>query len=191
MLLSIFCLYLLIDSAYAQSLGGLPVDRATGRIRYQAVVPVAGVSQADLVARACEWATAAASPDTPPVIWHQPDTEVLVLSGAQPFAYTYAMGGTFNGRPRTQTIRSVLHYTLRLYLEEGRYRYEATDFAFVRPTSPTKEPAEDPLIRTKAITESGASSLAAERQQFQVVTAKLLTQLQDAMRKPSGESAAN
>jgi hypothetical protein len=95
-----------------------------------------------------------------------------------------------NGLPRIRTTHLVLHYTVRLYLREGRYRYEATDFAFAWRASPTQEPAENELIETRAINEDGARSLTAVRTRFQQATATLLTQLQDAMRKPSEKLAA-
>ncbi|QIX62899.1 hypothetical protein HER32_17655 [Hymenobacter sp. BT18] len=167
-----------------------PLDPVTHRIHYQAVVTVVGVSQPDLLTRACEWATGTAHPDTPPVIKHEPDTEVLIMSGAQPFACTYPLESTGNGLPRTRTTTLRLHYTVRLYLREGRYRYEATNFVFAWPDDSTQEPAEVELIEMKAINEDGARSLTAMRTRFQEVTATLLTQLQDAMRKPSGKSAA-
>jgi hypothetical protein len=189
-LLFVVCLGCLASVARGQALVAWPLDPATHRIHYQAVVPVAGVSQLDLLARACGWATGASSPDTPPVVTHESDTEVLVMSGTQPFAYTYSLGSMANGLPRTRTTHLVLHYTVRLYLREGRYRYEATDFAFASPVSPTQEPAERDLIEMRAITEDGARSLTAERTRFQQATATLLTQLQDAMRKSSGKSVA-
>jgi hypothetical protein len=188
-LLSVVCLGCLASAARGQAPVAWPLDPATHRIRYQAVVPVAGVSQPDLLARACGWATGAASPDTPPVVTHEPDTEVLVVSGTHPFAYTYALAGTFNGLPRTHTNHLVLHYTVRLWLRAGRYQYEATDFAFAWPAAPAPEPAENELIETKALNEVGANSLTAVRKSFQEATATLLTQLQDAMSKSSGKSA--
>lgn len=189
-LLSLVCLGCLASVARGQAPVAWPLDPATHRIHYQAVVPVAGVSQLDLLARACGWATGAASPDTPPVVTHEPDTEVLVMSGTHPLAYTYSLGGMANGLPRTRTTHLVLHYTVRLYLREGRYRYEATDFAFAWSDSPTREPAEIELIEMRAINEEGASSLTAMRTRFQEATATLLTQLQDAMKKSNGTSVA-
>ena len=189
-LLSIVCLGCLASAARGQAPVAWPLDPTTHRIRYQAVVSVADVSQPDLLARACGWATGVASPGAPPVVTHEPDTEVLVVSGAQPLAYTYALAGTFRGLPRTRTTRLVLHYTVRLWLREGRYRYEATDFAFAWPASPTPEPAENDLLEMKALNEDGASILTAERTRFQEATATLLAHLQAAMNKPGGKSAA-
>ena len=186
----LICFMCIASVARGQAPVAWPLDPAKHRICYQAVVPVVGASQADLLSRACGWAMGAASPHTPPVIMHEPDTEVLVVSGVQPFAYTYYWGSTATGLPHTRTNRLVLHYTVRLYLRAGRYRYEATDFAFVWPAAPRPEPAENELIETRAINEEGARILTAERTRFQEAAATLLNQFQDAMSKPSEKSAA-
>lgn len=52
-------------------------------------MPVAGVSQADLHARALAWASGIASAEKSPVVTDEPDTEVATGYGAQPFAYAY------------------------------------------------------------------------------------------------------
>lgn len=167
-----------------------PLDPVTHRLHYQAVVPAVGVSQSELLTRACAWATGTAAPNTPPVISHEPDTEVLVMSGAEPFVYTYSLASTDKGLPRTRMANLRLHYTVRLSLREGRYRYEATDFAFMWPHTATPEPAEAELLEMKPLNEEGARIITAMRTRFQEVTAALLTQLQAAMRNPSGKSAA-
>lgn len=170
-----------------------PVDKATRRICYAAVVPAAGVSPADLHARALAWA-GSVSPATPPVVVQEPDTEVITASGAQPFVYTYASTKNGTRPPQHYTTSLVLHYTAKLALRAGRYRYELTDFVFeyptARPPSPTQVPAEDDLIRTRAITEEGGQMLASERQGFAAAAAKLQAQLQERLRTPVAPAEA-
>ncbi|WBO86740.1 hypothetical protein [Hymenobacter yonginensis] len=185
----LLCFVCLASVARGQAPVPLPLDPVTHRIHYQAVVPVAGVSQPDLLTRACGWATGAASPTTPPVITHEQDTDVLAMSGTLPFIYTYSLAGTANGLPRTRTNRLVLHYTVRLHLREGHYLYQVTDFAFAWPAAATPEPAESEFFEMRALNEEAARSLTAERTRFQQATATLLTQLQDAMSNPNGQSA--
>ena len=118
-----------------------------------------------------------------------PDTEVLVAYGTQPFAYTYAYRPPTKATPQHYTIRLVLHYRAILSLQQGRYRYEVTDFDFeyptAKPSSLTRLPAEDNLIHTRPINERGASMLTAERTRFEETVTKLLAQLQQQMSTPA------
>ena len=95
-----------------------------------------------------------------------------------------------SGLPQTRTNHLVLHYTVRLYLREGRYRYEATDFAFAWSDAPTQELAENELIEMRALNEERARILTTERTRFHEDTAALLAQLRNAMSKPGGKAAA-
>lgn len=176
-------------TAWGQAPASFPMDKATRRISYTAVVPAAGASQADLQARARAWASSIAPAEQqPPVETKEPETEVLTAYGAQPFAYTYET--TENGKhpPRHYTTKLVLHYTAKLWLREGRYRYEVTDFAFeyplAKPPSPTRLPAEVDLIKARAITEEGGEMLTAERKRFTEAATKLQAQLKEQMNPP-------
>lgn len=188
-----FCLIGLVGPARGQAPAAWPLDPATHRIRYAAVVPVAGARQADLLARARGWATGFAALGQPAVLTHAPDTEVLIVSGTQPFAYSYALAGTATRPALRHTTPLVPYCTATLSLREGRYRYEVTDFVFAyptaRPPSPARLPAEAELIEAFAITEDSAQGQTAIRMAFREATATLLTHLQDAMSKPLGASA--
>lgn len=80
-----------------------------------------------------------------------------------------------------------MHCTVKLALRQGRYRYEVTDFVFEyskAKSAPTRLPAEDDLIRTRAINEDGDQMLTAERQCFAAAAAELQAQLKEKMNTP-------
>jgi len=187
-LLPVSLLCCVAGTARGQAPAAFPMDKATRRIAYTAVVPVAGASQADLQARARAWANGIAAADQPPVVTNEPDTEVVTVAGSQPFAFTYEMMESTALQPRHHTIREVLRYTATLSLREGRYRYELTDFVIEYPTakppSPTSLPAEVDLIETRALNEDGSNSIAAQRKTFAAAVAKLQAQLQQRMSTP-------
>jgi len=188
-LLLAFLLYCWAGTTWGQARTALPVDPTTHRIRYTALVPAAGRSQVDLLACARAWAKGIGTSDKPAVSTSTPDTEVLVAYRSQPFAYTYAYTPATKGTPQHYTVRMVLHYKAQLSLQQGRYRYEVTDFDFeyptAKPSSPTRLPAEDNLIHTRPINERGASMLTAERTSFEETVTKLLAQLQQQMSTPA------
>jgi hypothetical protein len=192
--LAFFLLYCWAAITWGQTQTTLPVDPTTHRIRYTALVPVAGRSQADLLASARVWAKGISLPDKPAVLTSTPDTDLLVAYGRQPFSYTYTYTppNKATTTPQHYTIRLVLHYTVTLSLQPGRYKYEVTNFDFDYPTakstSPTRLPAEDDLLHVRPINERGASSIAAERVSFQETMVKLLDQLQKQMNRPLSQS---
>ncbi|WP_046245638.1 DUF4468 domain-containing protein [Hymenobacter terrenus] len=171
-----------------QAAASFPIDKVTRRICYTAVVPAAGVSQVDLRARARAWASSITSADKPAIETNEQDTEVVIVYGVQPFAYTYETAESTTRLPRHYTINMVLHYTAKLSLREGRYRYEVTDFVLehplAKPPSPTRWPAEDDLIKARALNEDGTNSLTAERKSFATSAAKLQVQLREKMNTP-------
>ena len=117
------------------------------------------------------------------------DTEVLVVSGAQPFAYTYSLAGTFNGRARTRTNHLVLHYTARLWLQQGRYRYEVTDFVFGFPGSGRYPASEIPVEsfyngNFKPLRAEGFRYEMTMRTCFKELADEVLARLQASMRNP-------
>ncbi|MBF9142297.1 hypothetical protein [Hymenobacter properus] len=180
--------------ARAQAPAAFPLDKATRRISYAAVVPVAGASQADLQARAQAWANGIAPADQPPLVASEQGTEVVTASGAQPFVYTYDLTQTIGGYPRHRTTKLVLHYTAKLSLREGRYRYVVTDFIMeyplAKPPSPARLPAEAVLIEARPLNEDGSSSLTAERKAFAEAAAKLQAQLKEKMNMTVNASEA-
>lgn len=113
-----------------------PVDAATHRIAYTAVVPVANASSADLRRRAQAWARPLGPSDPLPVDPREPGTEGVRAACVRPFAYLE------NGAAHVLA----LHFTAQVAARAGRYRYELTDFVFVYPATPrgdvTRIPAE-------------------------------------------------
>lgn len=96
---------------------------STHRFAYQAVVPVANVSQADLVLRARAWAHRVTPAGQIPVLATGPDTEVVRTTAGRPFAYEW--GG--------KALLCQLRYTATISVRAGRYKYELKDFVFVEP----------------------------------------------------------
>jgi hypothetical protein len=180
-------------SARGQKPAELPLDNATHRICYAAVVPVAGSSRAQLLARARAWATLAAPAGPLPVAVHEPATDVLLVTGARPFSYTYTPAGKVTDPSGSDTRPLVLHYTARLALRQGRYRYELTNFVVehlaVGLLSQKRLPAEAELFGWQPLGNDGAGVSAAFRAGFLQATARLVAQLQDAMRVPSSKAA--
>ena len=95
----------------------------THRFAYEAVVLVAGVSQADLVLRARAWAQRAARAGQVPVLATGPGTEVVRTTAARPFACDW--GG--------KALLCELRYTATISVRAGRYKYELKDFVLVEP----------------------------------------------------------
>ena len=91
-----------------------PVDSLSGKIYYQAVVQAPGVSQAELYRRARNWFVSR-FPDYPHVV-HVDDQ-----AGGE-------VAGTYCTVMQKLTNSYEVWRTLRVYVKEGRYRYEVTDF---------------------------------------------------------------
>jgi hypothetical protein len=98
----------------------LPIDAQTQRITYQDVVPVPGVSQADLYDRAAAWA--ARTYPVPGQLASHPEAGELVVQGQRivTLRTTYAevLRGSYAG---------VVHHKLTIYVKDGRYKYILTD----------------------------------------------------------------
>ena len=98
----------------------LPLNPQTQRIAYEGVVPVPGVSEADLYARAAAWVAQTYTPaDT---VTRQPAQGELLVRGARP-ARLYR---PFQGVPRPVFAGAVRH-RLTIYVKDGRYKYQLTD----------------------------------------------------------------
>jgi hypothetical protein len=91
-----------------------PVDSVSGKIRYLAVVQTPGVSQAELYRRARNWFVNR-FPDYPHVV------SVDDPAGGE-------LAGTYCTILQKLTNSYEVWRTLRVYVKEGRYRYEVTDF---------------------------------------------------------------
>ncbi|MFD1467548.1 DUF4468 domain-containing protein [Hymenobacter caeli] len=100
----------------------LPLDPQTQRIAYEGVVPVPGVSQADLYARARAW-VARAYPLKDDVVQLQDQAQITVKSARIARVRT----------PYAGVLRSsyagVVRHTLTIYVKDGRYKYVLTDLA--------------------------------------------------------------
>lgn len=102
----------------AAPLLSLPLDSATGRIQYTAVVPVPEASQVELYARAQLW-FADTFGSTKQVV-QVADQAAGVLQGTAYYPQVLEVGGA--------RYPELLWYTVKLVLKDGRYKYEFTDF---------------------------------------------------------------
>jgi hypothetical protein len=91
-----------------------PIDSVSGKIRYQAVVQAPGASQAELYRRARNWFVSR-FPDYPHVV------RVDDQAGGE-------LAGTYCTIMQKLTNSYEVWRTLHVYVKEGRYRYEITDF---------------------------------------------------------------
>lgn len=180
-LLPFISLYCLAGTTPGQAPIPLPVDKVTHHISYRALVPVAGASQADLLARARGWAQEL------PIVSSGKDKEVvLTTSGSQPFAYTFPPVEQKTKPYPQHTYQHILHYTVKLSLREGSYQYEVTDFVFEYPNARVRLlPAEAPLLEAIPLSEQGAIINNTMRTKFKQTATQLLTGLKGAMNKPN------
>jgi hypothetical protein len=177
-LLTILLIGCLAGSSRGQGRGttpaAVPIDGTTHRILYTAVVPVAGVSRADLLARAQAWAKGKAASNNPIAVTSEPDTEQVVVAGVHSFVEDV------NRKP------TPLHYSATIALRDGRYKYEVTNFVLEYPgygkVPGTMLPVEDYYNgQVTPIGESGAKSIDALRRNFAADATKLIVDLKEAM----------
>jgi hypothetical protein len=100
----------------------LPVDSDTHKVTYSGVVEVAGATQAQLYSRAYEWVvrTYKSAPDV--LQMQDKESGKIILKG-----YTHAL-------VRGRECGPVSH-TFSIYLKDGRYKYDITDFVNTNQTS--------------------------------------------------------
>jgi len=98
----------------------LPMDSATGKVSFKAVVQAPGVSQAELYARAKKWFADAPS------------------ASKQPLLTADAASGKLVGKTSELMMQNILGAnvqvpmwrTITIQVKPGRFRYQITDFAF-------------------------------------------------------------
>lgn len=170
-LLRILLLCCLSGRAFGQLVAAapLPLDEAMRHITYATSTPVAGVSQAELLARAQAWASHHGLASQPPLLTTTQDADVLVITGVEEILYPHLEA----------LVRQPLRYTATLSLSEGRYLYSITNFALetTGTSTPRYEPAEATLLQTP-LTKAAATDLYYVRTAFEEATAQLLGTLQ-------------
>ncbi|WP_210516452.1 DUF4468 domain-containing protein [Hymenobacter terricola] len=99
----------------------LPIDPDTHLVTYTGVVEVPGTSQAQLYSRAYEWVVK--SYKSAPDVLQMQDKESgkIILKGN-----THAL---IRGRDG-----GIVNHTFSIYLKDGKYKYDVTDFVNVNPT---------------------------------------------------------
>lgn len=98
---------------------GLPADSLTHRIKFQGVVPVPGVSAAELQGRAREWVALTFMDAHAVTQLDDAVRGVLIVRG-----YTASWVNMARKFPESK----LFSFTCRLEFREGRYRYEVFDF---------------------------------------------------------------
>jgi hypothetical protein len=162
----------------APQLSPIPLDSATGRIQYAAVVPVPEASQVELYARAQLW-FADTFGSTRRVV-QVADQAAGVLQGTAFYPLVLEVGGAHYPQQ--------LWYTVKLVLKDGRYRYELTDFYLqAYPDAYTvvavAVPAEGAIDEERQ--KGTARNLArATRRQLMLASMELTSALQAGMNKP-------
>lgn len=111
--------------------GKLPIDPRTQLITYEGVVPVPGVSQADLYARATAW-VAKAYPSNNAVLEQQDAaTGQLVVQGELPAVVYNLYAGVLRS-----SYAGVVRHTLTIYVKDGRYKYVLSNLAHNAKSTP-------------------------------------------------------
>ena len=175
----------LANPSLGQTLSNLSLAQVPHRFTYTAVVPVEGVSQADLVMRARAWAQQVTPASLVPISTSEPDTEVLQTTGVCPFAYEQA---NLSGK----TFMATLRYNVTLSLRAGRYRYEVTGFVFGFPGSGRYPASEIPVEsffngNVKPLRAEGFRYSTAMRTCYKELADEVLARLQASMRQPIGK----
>ncbi|MVN74742.1 DUF4468 domain-containing protein [Hymenobacter sp. HMF4947] len=98
----------------------LPIDSATGKVMYRAVVQVPGASTTELYARAKKWFAAAPSTTKMPL-------EVDDAAGGKLVGKT---GELVMQNFLGANVQVPLWRTITIQVRPGRFRYQITDFAF-------------------------------------------------------------
>ena len=98
----------------------LPMDSATGKVSFRAVVQVPGATQAQLYARAKEWF--ATAPRRGEACLAQADAATGTLTGKTSELVMQNLMGA--------NVQVPLWRTIIIQVKPGRFRYQVTDFAF-------------------------------------------------------------
>jgi hypothetical protein len=169
--LVLLVLTLWMHAACGQQATPLPLDPKTHRITYAADVPLVGVGQAEMLARAADWTSQREHWGQP--LSSPPDTRQVLVNGCTPLTYRLA------GKPITISLR----FVGRLSPAIDHYYYELTDFVFEYPAATM--PAE--RLFTNTVSTGSAKSaqyLQVLRTSFDQTLAALVTQLRATMRTP-------
>lgn len=164
----------------------LPVD-ANGKINYTEVVQVDGADKDELYTRARAWfATSYRSANN--VLEMDDKSAGVLIGGAFQDITIMSMG---------YPVTVKLWYNLKVYLKDGRYKYEITDLFYENypnqyyPTA-TKTPAEEVII-TNLYKKNGKPSPInhSYKEKTIVGITALYTNLKDAMQKSASASAGD
>jgi len=98
----------------------LPMDSATGKVSFRAVVQVPGATQAQLYARAKEWF--ATAPGAVKPVLEQADATAGTLTGKTSELVMQNLLGA--------NVQVPLWRTIIIQVKPGRFRYQVTDFSF-------------------------------------------------------------
>ena len=98
----------------------LPMDSATGKVSFRAVVQVPGATQAQLYARAKEWF--ATAPGAVKPVLEQEDAAAGTLTGKTSELVMQNLLGA--------NVQVPLWRTIIIQVKPGRFRYQVTDFSF-------------------------------------------------------------
>lgn len=142
------------------------------RITYSALIPVKRAKQAELLARAQQWAAGGTVPSQigPNLGMFASVPGQLTVQGLQDLTYLAA------GKPTTVQ----LGYVAEVATRDGEYGYALTNFVFILPSAMRVTPVEQVF----AAEQPADVATAALRTGFEQAAAALVAGLQCTMRKP-------
>ena len=177
-------LLLLLLGSHISIAQELPVDATNGLINFSQVLPLEGVSQAQLYARGKVWFATAFKSANSVVQADDQATGVLVGKAWAPISIHY-IGAN---RPASQ-LR--LWYTVKLGFKEGRYRYEITDMQMEWPNSSNpNQPLENLAFKVSGAPAKQMAIIAEYQQETNRVASGLESSIKTSMAKPAAGTVA-
>jgi hypothetical protein len=114
---SLFSLFIALVFCFGAFSQNLPVDAGTGKITYLEVVDATGVKPADLTKVVKEWATKQGF--------------TLKEEAADKLVYDASISVEYPNINGSATEKSLVTFSLSVFIKDGKYRYIATDFFHV------------------------------------------------------------
>ena len=149
----------------------LPIDSQTGRITYEGVVEVPGISKADLYTRANAWVAHSYRSAQDVIQLNDKEAGQLIVKG---LARVTSRGSDFG----------VVHHTLTVYVKDGRYKYVLTDFTHDASSAPNIQsagPLEQPAGQLFALNMGAGKPWADIKRETAADARRLMASLQTAM----------
>lgn len=120
LLLSIFSLLALSNIFGQKETPKLPIDSSTSKITYSEVIYVdSSANKQELFSKARAWMTKAYKSSTDVILIEDKEAGKIVSKALMP---------VFHRVLGTESLNGHINYTISIYVKDGRYKYEITDF---------------------------------------------------------------